>query len=723
VCTTTTSSTESISEIAISATNNQQPTTNNQQTNNQHKYQLSNINRSTTMATTKIILSKVDPYILDDTVRNLDELLSGNGGGGNSGLLLLPLKSNTGNGNESGSGGGGGSGSDDDDDDDTDRPYLETSFNQIMGEINKYRSPWMKKKQQQQPNNNSNNNVEEEILELEQSANDVWDAYRQLYYGHDNSTGSVYFRRKGSGGGGGGGGDSSSSSGGGGGGSSPVAGGGGLEAFFGIQKKCIYMTDENENENENANANEGDEFARWDSVHYVTIEEPNYDDKTCEYKIISTIWCRFKPEDVGDIPPKIKAKAAAAAALQPKKKAAQAQPPVIIKKPPAAAKPKSPNFKGLDVSRLEIFDKAKDNWNSRHSNSKNDAEVDEEKKKKTTVAVTVTAPPPRQPNNSSPVPAIVTSSAYHEEETIKVCKLLSGSDSNSKNKNKIPIASHIQNIGTEIEKIESNYRKKLEMVHLPKTCEIIQGMYCGNSNGGKSNGGTLSSQSQRRPAGINEHATGMGVGASLIGEIALKAKLKGLGSGGDDSTGGTGNGSKDINKAMESILAAEKKKLVRDNDAAANADTKTNDWKSNLKKNTTSTATSTALPTGTNTATNSNTTNDWKSNLKKNTSTASTALPTGTNTATNATTTTDWKSSLKKTSTTSNTTTTNNNNNENATNTSVNLQAGLKKTSTIKPTATMATKTATPEFLDFRSKLKSASSTTAATTTPSSPIK
>lgn len=294
-------------------------------------------------ATTKTILSKVDPFILDDTIRNLDKLLQGSSG---SSGLLLPLKaSNTTN----------GSGNSNDDTSDR-RQYLETLFNKIDGV--KYRNPFVIK-------NNNNEDEDEEIFKLESSANEVWDAYRQLYYGHDNSIGSVYFRRKeGTSGEG-----SSSSSG------TTTGTGGGLEAFFGIQKKCFTTTTDDDNENSssanNAGGEKGDEneFARWESVHYITIQEPNYETNTCEYKINSTIWCRFQPEDVGDIPPLLK---------QKQKKTAA---PVIKKVPPAAAKPKSPTFKGLDRARLEIFDKAKDNWDSRHNKK-----VDEEEEKKKKIA-------------------------------------------------------------------------------------------------------------------------------------------------------------------------------------------------------------------------------------------------------------------------------------------------------------------------------------------------
>jgi len=68
-----------------------------------------------------------------------------------------------------------------------------------------------------------------------------------------------------------------------------------LEALFGIQK--VVLGDNNEHEHERNNG--AQETARWESVHLVTIEAPNHKAKTCDYKIRSTVWCRYQPPDVG----------------------------------------------------------------------------------------------------------------------------------------------------------------------------------------------------------------------------------------------------------------------------------------------------------------------------------------------------------------------------------------------------------------------------------------
>jgi hypothetical protein len=397
------------------------------------------------------ILRKTDPFVLDETISNLENISPNH-------HHPLPLGATAGGKSEE------------------ERPFLNTPFNQL--DDNKYRSPW-------KDASGGKSSGEADILELEQSANEVWDAYRQLYYGHD-AVGSVYVRRKGSG----------DVSGGRTGTPSKVKNkGGALEALFGIQKKC-YGDD-----------NGGDEIARWDSVHTVTIEVPNFEEGTCEYKIKSAVWCRYKPEDVGDVPRTEKSS----------KKAAGT----------------SPNNNN-NSTRLEVFDQAANHWDSKTNN--------------------------KQPVDLSkggtplpPVPAVVTSSAVYTKDTTKVCKVTLSK------KQPIPVASHIQNIGTLLEKIETDVRSKLERVDAPKCVEVLQGMYRPSLSPG------LKLPSRSKPMGssgimarLGGHATGMGVGKGLIGEIALKAKSKGLG---NMSGEAPQSGSSSTNKAMEGILANEKKKL------------------------------------------------------------------------------------------------------------------------------------------------------------------
>jgi len=387
------------------------------------------------------ILRKTDPFVLDATVASLESISS-------NPSYPLPLGAAPASGST-----------------DEDRAYLQTPFNKV--DKSTYRSPWKASK-----------SSDVDVVELEQTANEVWDAYRQLYYGHE-AIGSVFVRRKGS--------DAR------GGTPSKAKKSGALEVLFGIQKKCLGETGE---------------IARWDSVHTVTIEVPNFDEGTCEYQIQSAVWCRYKPENVGDVPNAARPKAAS------KKK--------------SFVDPKNPNSK-LDVARLEIFDKAANHWDSKSNHSRSGSE-----------------PSTSKSTTPSPIPAAVTSSAVYTKDTSKVCKLSLTKKPQAK---AIPVASHVQNIGTLIEKIEADFRSKLERVDAPKCVEVLQAMYRPSLSPGLK---MPSSSNDTMISKLGGHATGMGVGKGLIGEIALKAKSKGL---------GTEEASNDT-KAMQDMLANEKKKLL-----------------------------------------------------------------------------------------------------------------------------------------------------------------
>lgn len=136
----------------------------------------------------------------------------------------------------------------------------------------------------------------------------------------------------------------------------------------------------------------------------------------------------------------------------------------------------------------------------------------------------------------------------YTKDTAKVLKL----QVSKKQPKAIPVAGHIQNIGTLLEKIETDFRSKLERVDAPKCVEVLESMYRPSLSPGLKL--PSSSKGSSMIAKRGGHATGMGVGRGLIGEIASKAKAKGLGS--TESGGGSRN------KAMESILSNEKKKLM-----------------------------------------------------------------------------------------------------------------------------------------------------------------
>ena len=427
------------------------------------------------------ILQKTDPFLLDQTVDSLGIISPTS-----NPSYPLPLSATEASG-----------------DTEEDRPYLETPFNRLDGE-NNYRSPWK-----------AFDNGETEILAMEQTANEVWDAYRQLYYGHD-AVGSVFVRRKGQ----------------------HAAGmmspskkktSGALEAFFGIHKKAYG--DES-----------GAEMARWDSVHTVTIEVPNIEEGTCEYTIQSAVWCRYSPEDVGDVPladrPKV---------VRPK------SPP---KKKVATPTKMSKEGHKLELKRLEVFDRAANHWDSKkpgiHMGRGESAPL----------------PTPSLPKGT-PIPATVTSAAIYTKETSRVCKL----SLNKKQPTSIPVASHIQNIGSLLEKIETDFRSKLERVDAPKCVEVLEGMYRQSLSPGLKLPNRAKSFNPNLLSRRGGHATGMGVGQCMIAEMALKAKAKGLGKEDGSSK----------NKAMEAVLEAEKKKLV-DNEATTNNNVPDNWSKAGLKK-------------------------------------------------------------------------------------------------------------------------------------------
>jgi hypothetical protein len=125
-------------------------------------------------------------------------------------------------------------------------------------------------KQQLEDDNSSSvdSSIQQELQTFQKAANEVWDSYRQLYYGFDDSVGSVFIKIKsGSGSEGKNNNNNNNNN-----VVTPVT----LEAFFGIRK---FNPQEN---------------ARWDSVHLVTIGPPDMTTKTCDYRIDSAVWCSLQ---------------------------------------------------------------------------------------------------------------------------------------------------------------------------------------------------------------------------------------------------------------------------------------------------------------------------------------------------------------------------------------------------------------------------------------------
>jgi hypothetical protein len=84
---------------------------------------------------------------------------------------------------------------------------------------------------------------EKEIRGIESAANEVWNSYTELYYGHD-AVGSAFFIPRGT--------------------------KGSFEGIFGVHKRT-------------------DEKGAWDSVHVIQVEESNEFDKTCNYRVDSAV--------------------------------------------------------------------------------------------------------------------------------------------------------------------------------------------------------------------------------------------------------------------------------------------------------------------------------------------------------------------------------------------------------------------------------------------------
>ncbi|CAJ1950862.1 unnamed protein product [Cylindrotheca closterium] len=135
------------------------------------------------------------------------------------------------------------------------KPFLNCSYNRA--EKGGYRSPWTgryylinktaseidisiyEKPVPQQ---------EEDLRHLENIANEVWEAYTHLYYGH-GGIGSVYMK--------------------------PLDKGG-FEGLFGVHKR----TEEN---------------GAWDSVHLVKVDEPDMLEGTCTYRVESAVVMSLSP--------------------------------------------------------------------------------------------------------------------------------------------------------------------------------------------------------------------------------------------------------------------------------------------------------------------------------------------------------------------------------------------------------------------------------------------
>lgn len=436
------------------------------------------------------ILLRVHPSDLEGSVKALEALKNGGGGGGGVGAgrveQWLPLRAIAVDGGDNG--------------DDGERPFLQTEFNQVDNNGNAYQSPWTDRcyrpagegaaaaaagsggttNNKNSKKNNGGNRGDasdraRQIRGMAEAANEVWDAYRQLYYGHD-AVGSVFVRE---GQGSGPAGKKASSS----------SGGGALECLFGIHKETVAAAGA-------ATSSAGCGPARWDCLHRVTVMEPDWTAGTCDYRVESAVWCSLQPPAVGDGAPRV------------------------------------------DLAALLTKETAR----------------------------TCGLGPPSSP---SPAPKAAAN-----------------------NSGVIPTPAHLENIGTMLEAVEMDFRTRLERVHMPKAVEVMQGAY---RAAGRSGTVHLMQQQKQQQEGTTEPSDaadddaiaagtsemGVGGGAGMIGEIAERAKSKGLG---DDEADGTAKNHQP--KVIESMAQKKREQEQREKDQKENnkVANEYTDLKAGLKK-------------------------------------------------------------------------------------------------------------------------------------------
>jgi capping protein beta len=129
-----------------------------------------------------------------------------------------------------------------------DKPFLLCKYNRVG---NRHRSPWTNMFYPFDAASGGSASADdsvpgdEELRLLEAKFNQVWESYKNLYYGHD-SVGSVYLQ------------DREDTT-------KPLRGG--FHGVFGIQKRCPT--------------------GGWDSIHIVHVDEPT--DRTCTYRVESSV--------------------------------------------------------------------------------------------------------------------------------------------------------------------------------------------------------------------------------------------------------------------------------------------------------------------------------------------------------------------------------------------------------------------------------------------------
>jgi capping protein beta len=136
------------------------------------------------------------------------------------------------------------------------RPFLMCRYNTVG---DKHRSPWTNRVHPKAAGASDDPGEPDELRQLESSVNDVWDAYKALYYGRE-AVGSVYLV------------DTDK---------------GAFQGLFGISKKGSTGS--------------------WNSLHIVHVDEP--EEKTCNYRIESSVFLILEPETDGDESPHLEVSA------------------------------------------------------------------------------------------------------------------------------------------------------------------------------------------------------------------------------------------------------------------------------------------------------------------------------------------------------------------------------------------------------------------------------
>jgi hypothetical protein len=135
------------------------------------------------------------------------------------------------------------------------KPFLQSHYNEHE---KAYRSPWTNRyykinvvgdEEEIDVYEKETPEDEKKVRDVEYAANEVWDAYTNLYYGRE-AVGSTFLRPRGD--------------------------KGSFEGMFGIHKHT-------------------EQDGSWDSVHLVQVDQPNEKDKTCDYRVESAVMCSVAP--------------------------------------------------------------------------------------------------------------------------------------------------------------------------------------------------------------------------------------------------------------------------------------------------------------------------------------------------------------------------------------------------------------------------------------------